>query len=387
MSSRKPNVETAPATTFLELFDISTQRAYGHALRRFFTCVYGVRPTELDTISAQYLSDIEAGTRDPADDLVRAIAKLQKKYAPSTVGLTRAAVTSFLLDKHIELSQSDQRRIKIRSPRKTIVAEEEIFTRDHLRKILPIMTPRDRSLVLVLLSSGGRIGEVMQLRMKDVDLDSTPASVHFRRETTKTKKARSSFLTQEAVDAVHGWLLVRDQYLQASINKNRGLVAVGRARDKDPDDDRLFPFHRTSFDTAWARALERAGLDRRCELTGRHTLHPHGLRTAFRTWLGAAAGPDVAEVLMGHEGYLTTYRKYTEEDLRGAYSRHCHVLCVVGGSEEIARQVADQREAMEEIRGENETLRQELAGIKADMLEVQAVRAMLSNLGVLKEKL
>ena len=311
------------------------------------------------------------------------IAKLQRTYAPSTVVLTRSAVTGFLLENRIEVPRVDERRIKTRSPRKTVVAEEETFTREHLRKLLPIMSAWDRAVVLVLLASGARIGEVLQLRMKDVDLDAIPARVSLRREITKTKKARFSFLTSEAVDAVRGWLLVRDEYLRAAINKNRGLVAAGRAREKDPDDPRLFPFHRASFDTAWARALERAGLERRCETTGFHTLHPHGLRKVFRTWFGAAAGPDAAEVLMGHEGYLTTYRRYSEEELRDAYAQHCHVLCVVGGDEELARQLAGQQAEIAEMRDKNAMLEQNLANLQADVLEVQTVRAMLKNLGVL----
>ncbi|MEN6341038.1 MAG: tyrosine-type recombinase/integrase [Methanospirillum sp.] len=341
MSTKIIAVGKAPATDYLDLFDTSTARPYRHSLSRFFACVYGDRPADLDATAAEYLREIKEGARDPADDLVHAIAKLKKSYAPSTVNLTRAALTGFLLENKIEFSRVDERRIQIRSPRKTIVAEEETFTRDHLKKLLPILAVRDRAVLLVLLSSGGRMGEVFQLRISDVDLDATPARVNFRRETTKTKTARFSFITPEAVDAVKGWLLVRDKYLKASINKNRGLVALGRAKDKDPDDDRLFPFHRTSFDTAWASALQRAGLDRRCETTGRHTLHPHGLRKAFRSWFGAAAGPDAAEVLMGHTGYMETYRKYTEEDLRQVYLKHGHALNVNSDTGELASQVAD----------------------------------------------
>lgn len=158
MSPARSPRGTTPATDYLDLFDTSTQRAYDHALRRFFAWVNGDRPTDPDAVTALYLGVIKTGDRDPADDLVKAIAKLQRTFAPSTVVLTRPAVTGFLLENRIECSRVDERRIKTRSPRKTVVAEEETFTRDHLRELLPIMSPRDRAVVRVLLSSGARIG-------------------------------------------------------------------------------------------------------------------------------------------------------------------------------------------------------------------------------------
>lgn len=82
---------------------------------------------------------------------------------------------------------------------------------------------------------------------------------------------------------------------------------------------------------------------------------------------------------MGHEGYLATYRRYPEDEIREAYANHAHVLSVTVGDEELARQVAEQQTAMEIMQEENVTLRQEMAAIKADLLEVQVVRAMLAN--------
>jgi integrase len=375
-----------PASDYLDLFRDSTRLAYMHALKRFFKHTTGIKPDGLDASAAAYLHEVSIGSRSPADDLVHVIAKLQREYAPATVGVTRAAMIGFFEENHIELSRLDERRIKKRVPRRITVADEQIITRDHLRSLLPILSPRDKAVVLVLLSSGGRIGEVLQLRLSDIDLDVQPARIVFRQGTTKNGQQRISFLTSEAVVAVRGWLLVRDAYLRAALKRNHGLVGTGRAKNKDPHDPRLFPFQRTSFDHAWWSALERTGLDKKCETTGRHVIHPHGLRKCFRSWLGASAGPDLPEILMGHEGYLSTYRRYTEDELRDAYSQHNHVLCIVGGSEDLARQLAAQQNALDVVKDENEVLRQELTRMKADLIEVQAVRALLTNLGVLSEK-
>jgi hypothetical protein len=87
-----------------------------------------------------------------------------------------------------------------------------------------------------------------------------------------------------------------------------------------------------------------------------------------------AAGPDVAEKLMGHEGYLAgAYVRLTEEDLARAYEENCHVLMVTrGASGDLRRRVA-------EVEGENATLRQDLAAMKTDLNEVMLLRTMLAN--------
>ncbi|MEN6341184.1 MAG: tyrosine-type recombinase/integrase [Methanospirillum sp.] len=370
-----------PVSAYLDLFSgAATRKAYHIGIARFLTFLDGhpcrsAAPVPhsdevlaaMDARAEAYFREVNADARAPATDMVHFLAAMQRDFAPSTVAVSRSAVLGFLEENGIELSRQDERRIKKRVPRIRNVAEEETLTRDALQAILPLLSIRDRAVLLVLLASGGRIGEVLQLRLQDVDLEAAPVRVTFRAATTKTGVRRIAFLTDEAAEAVRVWLGGRSDYLRTAARRNVGLTSAGRSRPKAYDDERLFPFKRSSFDLAWGRALERAGLFRRCEVTGRLTLHPHSLRKCFRSWLGAAAGPDIAEVLMGHEGYLGTYRRYTEEDLAEAYVKHSHVLCVASGSGELARQVADLQE-------KNDTLEAELRDIRLDLYEVREWR-------------
>lgn len=345
-----------PVSDYLVLFPTATTaHAYRLALARFFSFLDGKLSrsnskvsygpddlTAMDAAASAYLAAVRAGERLAASDIVHFLAGMQAVgFAPTTIAVNRSALIGFLEENGIELSRLDERRIKKRLPRHRGVVEEEIITREHLQAIFPLLSVRDRAVMLVLLASGARIGETLKLRVRDVDLDADPARVVFREETTKNKERRISFLTTEAIDAVRAWLRVRDAYIQTAARRNVGLVTQGHSRPKSLTDDRLFPFARGSFDLGWTRALQRADLFRSCERTGRTTIHPHGLRKAFRSWFGAAAGPDAAEVLMGHSGYMETYRRLTEEDLRKVYLKHCHVLTVTGESGELSREVAD----------------------------------------------
>ena len=385
-----------PISDYLDLFSAPvTRKAYHMAMARFFLFLKGTLErerdpashgaealAEMDAAGVAYLEELRTGSRSATDDLVKFIAKLQKDYAPGTVGVNRSAIVGFLEENGVELSRLDERRIKKRLPRMRTVAEEEIITREHLQTLLPLYSIRDKAVVLVLVASGARIGEVLKLRLKDVDLKAVPPQVTFRGETTKNKERRISFLTSEAVTAVEAWLKIRDDYLGWAVQKNIGLIARGFSKPKRRDDDRLFPFHRGAFDSGWEQALDRAGLLRRCEVTGRLTMVPHGLRKCFRSWLGGVAGQDLPEVLMGHEGYLTgAYRRLTEDQLREGYLKHSHVLCVAEGSGELARQVAEQQEAIAGLQDQNATLQQRLMKLEGDLIEVGVLRAWLDRIG------
>jgi integrase len=317
-----------------------------------------------DTIGMEYLTLLRNGGRLAADDLVDFIGQMNREgFAPSTVHSARAAVAGFFEANGIELSRLDERVIRKRLPKSGTVAKERPITMEILRAFLPYMRTPYQAVAYVMLATGGRADEVLQLRDQDVNLDTIPARVDFRRETTKTKKARFSFLTPEAVNAVRIWLQVREEYLETARARVKCLHAAGYGGEKMPN-DRLFPFAETAFLKNWRNALNKAGLYERCEETGRATIHPHGLRKYFRTYFGAAAGVDVAEVLMGHQGYLTgAYVRLSEKDLATAYEANTYILTVSqGGGGELVRKVAD-------LEARNESLERQLREVRMSVEE------------------
>lgn len=369
-----------PVSRFLKLQRAAfTRRNYTTILKQFFRFLDGepIRRRErtsngddalvaLDAKAVEYLSAVQAGERSAADDLIDFVVAMEREgYSPSSILGARAGVNGFFEMSGIELSRLEEKVIKRRLPKYNVVSEEETITLEILRSILPHMYIHDRAVTLTLLSSGARIGETLKLRVRDIDLDATPARVTFRASTTKTKVKRTSFLTPEAVDALRAWLKVRSQYITTSSARTNGLVTMGRAVPKDPNDERLFPFETTTFYRGWNRAVQKAGLYKTCEETGRVTIHAHGLRKFFRTYFGAAAGVDVAEKLMGHDGYLTgAYVRLSEDDLAEAYEANCHVLTVApGAAGELRRRLTD-------METENADLRERVALMESRRAEL-----------------
>ena len=93
---------------------------------------------------------------------------------------------------------------------------------------------------MLLAAIGIRVGEALQLKLDDLNLDSDSSEVYVRGEYTKSGDRYPTFLTAEAKEAMIEWLKVRQAYLESSANGSRGL-----AKTKRLNDNRIFPFSLT----------------------------------------------------------------------------------------------------------------------------------------------
>lgn len=392
MAPTQKNGGSRPISRFLNLQKAHTTRQnYTVALKQFFGWLDGepiprrrrsVRTANddaaiarLDAAAVAYLTEARNGDRDPAEDLIDFIAAANAEgVAPSTIAGKRAAILGWLELSGIEVSRRQEKVIRRALPKVRTVTEERDISMAVLRSIVPLMAPPFRTATLVMLATGGRPGEVLKLRVRDVELGADPARVRFPAAVTKTKVARISFLTAEAADALAVWLPQREVYIARAERKTAGLTGNGLAGVRREGDDRLFPFDSSTYHVAWKNALKKAGLFATCEVTGRATIHPHGLRKFFRTYFGAAAGADVAEKLMGHDGYLSAaYVRLTEDDLAEAYAEFSHVLTVTpGAGAEMPRRIAELQAEVARLRAERAAEAEERAidGEVAEMKEL-----------------
>lgn len=233
------------------------------------------------------------------------------------------------------------------------VSDETILNRDIIKNIISHGNTCSRALFLMLASSGRRIGEILALYEKDVDVTSTPATIYVKKtydpsseskvsDSTKTGKKTLCFISDEARDAYIAWMKERDTYLKNSVKRSH-------FHKKNADDKRVFPMCYSNAIVMWVNLLVKAGYITREEYkvkrkeparetertrtkfkitngtddgTGRLLIHPHCLRKHFRGYLGDA---DLAEFLMGHSTQLTkTYNQMTVEDRGKKYLACVH---------------------------------------------------------------
>ncbi|MBA7707284.1 hypothetical protein ES703_116154 [subsurface metagenome] len=147
-----------------------------------------------------------------------------------------------------------------------------------------------------------RIDEITKLSPDDLHLDETPARINVRANTTKGGKRRTTFLTPEATEVLKEWMRTKKEYI---INTTK---ISNFNLNKNNDDSSVFPYASNTLRRGWNTAITKAGYGEKDMQTQkkRHKMHFHVLRKFFRSYYGNA---DLAEHLMGHSGYLSTYRK------------------------------------------------------------------------------
>lgn len=184
-----------------------------------------------------------------------------------------------------------------------------------LKKMMDAASHQGKALILVLISTGMRAGELSKIRLSDVNGDTItiPGAI------TKTKRGRKVYLTEEARDALDRWLKVRPKYLAASCHRHFS------APDK-ANDDRLFCGGYMSLRTIWTNLFEQVDGER-----GKYwrKLTPHSCRKYFRTHAAKTMDIDLVEQILGHSGYLTrSYVRITDEDARRMFHEGEHALYI-----------------------------------------------------------
>lgn len=110
----------------------------------------------------------------------------------------------FLIEEELMAPQVLRRRIRLRLPQRLPRAIEPS---DVKRLLNAVTSTRDRAMVLVLLRTGMRIGEVLETRVSDVNLQERTITIP---EGEKNRQGRIVYLSDDARDALQQWLAERD---------------------------------------------------------------------------------------------------------------------------------------------------------------------------------
>ena len=251
---------------------------------------------------------------------------------PATIKLLVTVLRGYLGHLGIRIYSEDFRR-SVRLPRK-IRQREEPLTKEIIVRLLRNLPTKLQTAVLVATASGMRIGELVQLKISDVDFDSKPTQIRIRAETTKTKESRETYLTDETTRTLKDYITRSFGWKEGQPNEAvRNQVIFGRtslARDKNKPNSKLrkkdselrctpqFIAESVLVNSLKLHIRKIPQLNQLNE-NGRHVIHFHAFRKYFRTTVGDAVGRDYAEALMGHHFYLDTYYNLPEDKRREMY--------------------------------------------------------------------
>jgi len=246
-------------------------------------------------------------TPHATEDIKRFLISLEGKPSKTKAAYV-AAVKSFFVDHNVPFDETAWRKLRRRGIMpKRVMAEtrDKKPTKTQLKKILNYLDVKGRAQVLFLSSSGARVGESLLLLEEDFDLEADPPKAQIRSVYTKGGVgARIVYYSYEARDAIKDWLNIKD-----TLKKRNG---------KKYRDNRVFGWGVYTARDMWNRAIRKANLDEKDEVTKRRLYHIHSLRKYFRTKIGLDL--DTTNALMGHVEYLdASYVRQNQSEIAEAY--------------------------------------------------------------------
>lgn len=238
-----------------------------------------------------------------------------KKLKPKTILDYMSSAKRFMVFCGLEIDEKKLRN-RVSMPRVLKIAEEPLRI-EQVKRLLTIGKPNVnmRGLILLLLSSGMRLSEALNLKVKELDLNAHPARASLRAEITKAKRARIAYMSDEA------------------------RVAIEEVIHDAPPDRLMFGYSgdiwsRTKIATVnFRRVVERAGLGDKIEGHRIHKIHFHIFRKFFLTKGSDVIGEHAAHALCGHGFYMDTYYQKSEEEREADYLKLMPKLTVFGNEE------------------------------------------------------
>jgi len=256
-----------------------------------------------------FLGMIKGSGKDRLEDITKGdieafIEREQDRGIKITTVRTRlVSILAFLrywMEEGIVSPEVFFRRIRLQMPERLPRAMDP----DDVQKLLSVIDDtRDRAMILVLLRTGMRIGELLSTRMIDIHLKERKIEIY---EGEKNRLGRVVYLSEDAIYALEAWFRERAKWKEY-VFCGRGLVS-----------ERIcYSTARTRF----MRCVQAAGL-----IHKGYTVH--SLRHTFATeLLNAGMRLECLQVLLGHRGIEETRRyarltdKTREEEYFKAMSR------------------------------------------------------------------
>jgi integrase len=182
-----------------------------------------------------------------------------------------------------------------KEPRKPISLEQ-------LKQIMNYASPRRKALYYVLATSGSRLGEALTLRKSNFHLEETPVRVTLDAENTKTKEARETYISREALEKLKPFLE----------NKREDEFVFSKIEDLD----------RTvqNEDHRFAQLREKLGMTEKYKNSNRYVVNLHAFRAWFHTKASQKHGDEYANALDGHSGYLKQYYREDPKERAEKYA-------------------------------------------------------------------
>ena len=313
-----------------------------HSAKRLFVTAHGA------FVGIEDLIDSRPNDEQVYDYLQARINALQARgINPISISIYFSHIRQYLHYRGIRLHQADIRQC-LNFPKK-IVEELRPLEMDTFRKMLNACRAKSEMLYLAQSSSGMRIGEMVQLRKKDIHTDMARLMVKIPAVFTKTRVARTTFFSSEAAQLVAPRL------------KKIGDLDRVFGNDNDAESNvRREAKH-------LAELQKRMGIHDKYETTGRNVITTHSFRAFFITKV-SRKDPNLAKYFAGQKGYLLQYDRQTDAEKLAIYIKLEPLLLVSDKArdQERIRKLEQENARMREVENKNKDLKRENKDFKKE---------------------
>jgi integrase/recombinase XerD len=267
----------------------STLRGYFTTLTVFLSFLKERGRTSLDAISREDLSSFVEYQQYRGRQPTTVSTRLRLLYA----------FLGYLVDREVVPPEVLKRKLRVKVPE----ALPRALDPEAVRELLAVINRcRDRALILVLLRTGMRIGELLATRMSEVRLQDRQIIIM---EAQKTRVGRVAYLSADACEALRAWVQQRDP-AKERLFYGQGRLSLGY----------------TAVRMRFAKYLDEAGLAHKG-----YSLHC--LRhTCATELLNAGMRLECLQQLLGHRSIEMTrrYARLTDNTRREEYFRAMAII-------------------------------------------------------------
>jgi integrase len=249
------------------------------------------------------------------DKFVGYLENTKTKLSYQSCATYIAGVKSYLEYYDVDVS-SNKFRKKVTLPPKVKRSKEPIDAEDIRAILLACTSVRLKALLLVLVSSGMRVGESLSLRNSDVNFDQSPTTIHIRAENSKTKQERDVYISNEAsrelkkfIDSRYG---VKDEYREYP---NHFIFTKRNLKRETLDTRMLYVRLHDQF----IKLLDKVEKNQRKDGRTRRNISFHSFRTFVKSVISIHTTQDYSEWFLGHS--FSTYWNIKESERRELYKK------------------------------------------------------------------
>lgn len=298
----------------------ATRHTYSMALIKFQNFLR----TKYDLSIDQAIGKFESKTLDPIvilDEFYTFLSLYKLKngkigYRNSTMTTIIVTAKEFLNSQNLHIYNEDLKQ-KFRLPKKDRTYEAGL-TKEILVRLLHNSSQLMQVAILMCVSSGMRVGELVQLKISDIDFSTNPTTIRLRNETTKTRETRFTCISAEATKSLKDYLGRKFSWLEGS--KEDRYIFMRNQVYVDPKE--YYRASKSAKDTLvqalWLTVKSVPELAMKNE-NGRNNVHFHAFRAWFKTQVTTAHQSDFAEALMGHTSVKLVYYRQNAKDRLKTY--------------------------------------------------------------------